>query len=93
MNQAIKIIDEMIEKQKSYIDDYTWDEWSHEYELEFRERKLDTLIEVKDRISSLTSLDIDSLQRYTDAIWPYAADNWEYVLYDDLLNLLNQWKK
>lgn len=44
--------------------------------------------ELRDKISSLPSIDIDSLQRYVDEWWMFEDDDGEYVRYDDLVNLI-----
>lgn len=84
--QAIKIIDEMIElisgkegKSKRILPDM------------FYEFAVATLWEAKERISSLPSLDIDSLQRYyhdPEYSFMLEDDDGEYVRYDDLVNLI-----
>jgi len=92
MNQAIlKIIDEMIEVREwySYLA-YPW--WDIE-KIKVRSEIL-TLHELRDKISSLPSDTqwIDTLQRYNVSLdwWEYNNDNWEYVKYSDVMDLLNR---
>jgi len=82
--QAIKIIDEMIQEHTrlanenpKFFDHNNW------YVI--------WLKEARDKISSLPSLDIDSLQRYyhdPEYSFMLEDDDGEYVRYDDLKKLL-----
>lgn len=91
--QAIKIIDNLLEEVQQYIDASKRDktpQWTTVYEMQYS-----IIEEAKKRISSLPSIDIDSLQRYEATEYPWIDwyyieenDNWEYVRYQSLIDLL-----
>lgn len=92
--QAIKIIDEMIKKLEKSKNGHSNKDLTGVYVHEKANLRIETLEEAKERISSLHSIDIDSLQRYSCWIDEWyqpnmnKSDDWEYIRYDDLLNLL-----
>lgn len=47
----LSIIDEMIDYAESRVDNYIWDEWNSESEYEERVERLNTLQELKERLS------------------------------------------
>lgn len=76
--QAIKIIDEMIEELRK---------------VSFPSEKVVSWViylkKARDKISSLPSLNIDSLQRYDFGYdWYEESDEWDWIKYDDLKKLL-----
>lgn len=87
-NQTIlKIIEEIIKEVE------LCDNWGDNLKKAIQEGMISWLKLVHKRISSLPSLDIDSLQRYDyyfDWEWTYMDenDNWEYVRYESLVDLL-----
>lgn len=84
MNIAIKIIDEMITIRENHFNE-TKHEWSKE--------SIMALQELKEKLSALPSLkeQVDKLQRYWfDHDWYDKNEKWDWLRYDDLLNLLNE---
>ena len=93
MNQAIlKIIDEMIDKNQLYYESVNPRSPMFLIDSERYKGKQNVLRELNKEISSLPSDTqwIDTLQRYNVSLdwWEYNHDNWEYVKYSDLVNLL-----
>ena len=85
--QAIKIIDEMLARLKKDPNETIEELANHSY---YKDWFIDWLIIAKQRISSLPSIDIDSLQRYT--VWNEKEWWWyeyhECVRYEDLKKLI-----
>lgn len=88
MNTAIKIIDEMLARIKKDPNETTEELANHSY---YKDWFIDWLIIAKDRISSLPSLDIDSLPRYRPWDQDMEYDETckaEWIHIDDLKELL-----
>ena len=90
MNQAIKIIDEMIADANKSMYPEKWQLGMKEFNV-FSCWKASLEI-ARDRISSLPSDTqwIDTLQRYDSFAYEHWVrnDTWEYIRYDDLKKLL-----
>ena len=79
--QAIlKLIDEKIWENEFW----NWIDYSEDY--------CNALKDLKKEISSLPSLDIDSLQRYTNTTddWMEVSPNWYWVAFKDVYDLLGR---
>jgi hypothetical protein len=94
MNIAIKkLFDtylELIDNDKKFIKDS--DPYSLKW-LEYLERYKRLFIELKKDLSALPSLkeQVDKLQRYWfDHDWYDKNEKWDWLRYDDLLDLLNE---
>ena len=92
MNTAIKILEEMIDKLYENKEECNscYDNWLKLCEFHWwQEWALENAI---DEISSLPSLDIDSLQRYTNTTddWMEVSPNWYWVAFKDVYDLLGR---
>lgn len=84
MNTAIiKLIDKKMNDE--YYSNPEPENWNGVLTWAFFENFIESL---KEEISSLPSLDIDSLQRYVDEWWMFEDDDGDYIRYEDIKKLL-----